>query len=46
MIFPAGHGKSRIVPTFIKLLSMNSHTHYVRVIFNHEEQRMHDMPII
>lgn len=46
VVFPAGHGKSRIVPTFIKLMSMNGEAHYVRVIFNHREQMEHDMPII
>ena len=44
--FPAGHGKSRVVPTFIKAMFLMGKTFYAKIIFLHKEQRDHDMPII
>lgn len=44
--FPPGHGKSRVVPTFLKAMFMAGKASHAKIIFLHEEQMNHDMPII
>ena len=44
--FPPGHGKSRIVPTFIKTMSLLGNSVYAKVLFLHEEQMKDDFPLI
>lgn len=44
--FPPGNGKSRVVPTFLKAMFMAGKAGRAKIIFLHEEQMNHDMPII